>query len=264
MLTTGSSVYGMTTSEFASKYNNQFEEGEKIQVLVHVKGDASSDDPAKKAKEIRYYQAGVLKFIHFAGAVNVVSNTEDNSFTAIMTMSLAEKISTRYDVKSVVVIDDNGNKVRNLCLPYGPGANLAGCDLYGVDFHNMNLGGANFSGANLKGANFEGADVSNADLRGAFLKYSILNGVNLTNANLAFSKLIRADVTNADLTGANFYRAYLYDSDFTDSDLTNVDFRYSMLTYAILVNTNLEGANLENAGTWNTNLNHCYNHEICR
>jgi len=257
-------AYGMTASEYVSKYGNKYAEGEKIRVLVYVQGESSEENPAKRAKEIRYYQAGVLKFIHFAGAYNVVSNTQNNSFTAMMTTSLAEKISTRYDVKSVVVIDDKGNKIRNLCLPYGPAANLSGCDLYGGDFHGMNLGGANFSGANLKGANFEGADISNADFRGAFLKYSILNGANLTNANLAFSKLIRADIIDANLTNANFYRAYLYDSDFTNSDLTNADFRYSILTYAILVNTNLEGVNLENAGTWNTNLNHCYNHEICR
>jgi len=256
-------AYGMTASEFVSKYQYQFSEGETIRVLVHVKGEATSDDPSKKAKEIRYYQAGVLKFIHFAGAINVVSNTLYNSFTATITTSLAEKISTRYDVNSVIVIDDQGNKIRNLCSPYGPGADLSGCDLYGVNFKNMDLKNANFSGANLKGVNFEGADLSNTDLRGAFLRYSLLNEVNLTDANLAFAKLIRADLVDADLTGANFYRANLYRADFTNADLSYTDFRYSILTHAVLANANLQGANLEGAGTWGTNLNNCYNHEIC-
>jgi len=261
VLTTGF-AYG-SSSEFVSKYQNQFASGETIRVIVNVNGEPTTDDPAKRAKEIRYYQAGVLKFIHLAGAVNVVSDTLENSFTATMTTSLAEKISTRYDVNSVVVIDNQGNKIRNPCSLYGPGADLSGCDLYGVNFRNMNLKNANFSGANLKAANFEGADLSNADLRGAFLKYALLNSANLTNVNLESAKLIRAELVEADLTNANFYRASLYRSDFTNSDLTNVDFRYSILTYAVLANTNLQDANFENAGTWSTNLNDCYNHEIC-
>ena len=256
-------AYGLTASEYVSKYGCKYAEGEKIRVKVHVNGESTEENPAKRAKEIRYYQAGVLKFIHFAGAINVVSNTMDNSFTATMTTSLAEKISTRYDVKSVVVIDSEGNKIRNLCSPYVPGANLSGCDLYAVDFHGMNLQNTNFSGANLKGTNFEGADLSGANLQGVFLRYSLLNGANLTNADLSFSKLIRAELVDADLTSANFYRANLYRADFTNSDLSNVNFQYSILTYAVLANTNLQGANFQNAGTWSTNLNDCYNHEIC-
>ena len=256
-------AYGLTASEYVSKYGNKYAEGEKIRVLVHVQGESSEENPAKRAKEIRYYQSAVLKFIHFAGAINVVSNTLDNSFTATMTTSLAEKISTRYDVKSVVVIDAQGNKIRNLCSPYVPGANLSGCDLYGVDFHGMDLRNTNFSGANLKGTNFEGANLSGANLQGAFLRYSLLNGANLTDANLSFAKLIQAELVNSDLNNANFYRASLYRADFTNSDLSNSDFRYSILTYAILANTNLQGANLENAGTWSANLNDCYNHEVC-
>ena len=256
-------AYGLTPSEFVSKYQNRFAEGEVVRVLVHVEGESTEENPAKRAKEIRYYQAAVLKFIHFAGAINVVSNTMDNSFTATMTTSLAEKIATRYDVKSVVVIDNQGNKIRNLCSPYVPGANLSGCDLYGVNFAGMDLRKTNFSGANLKGASFEGADLSDANMQGVFLRYALLNGANLTNTDLSFSKLIRAEVVDADVEGASFYRASLYRTDFTGSDLSNVDFRYSILTYAILADTNLQGANLENAGTWSTNLNDCYNHEVC-
>ncbi len=256
------SAYALTASEFVSKYQNQFTEGEKIRVLVQVKGEPSTYDPVKRAKEIRYYQAGVLKFIHFAGAVNVISDTMKNQFTATITTSLAEKVSTRYDVISVTIIDER-SQTRKLCAPIKPGADLSGCDLYGARLPYTDLTGINFTGTNLKGADFTGADLSGADMRGAFLRYAMLNEANLTNANLAFAKLIRAELVNADLTDANFYRANLYRADFTNADLTNVDFRYSILTYAILANANLEGANLQGAGTWSTNLNKCYNHEIC-
>jgi hypothetical protein len=255
-------AYGLTASEFVAKYGDQFSHGEQITVLVKVKGEPQSSDPAKRAKEIRYYQGGILKFIHFAGATNVISDTVKNQFTAIMTTTLAEHIATRYDVLSVSVIDTNEKIGKNRCSIIGPGANLSGCDLYGVLFK-KDLRGVNFANANLRGADLQGADLSGADMRLANLKSALLNEANLTNANLAFAKLIRAEITNADLTNVNFYRATLYHSDFTNSDLTNVDFRYSILTYAILANTNLKGANFENSGTWATNLNHCYNHKIC-
>jgi uncharacterized protein YjbI with pentapeptide repeats len=256
------SAYALTASEFVSKYQNQFSEGEKVHVLVKVKGEPSTFDPIKRAKEIRYYQSGVLKFIHFAGATNVISDTAENQFTAFMAASLAEKVSTRYDVISVTVIDGEG-QTRDLCAPIVSGADLSGCDLYGARLPFADLRGINFTGANLKGADFTGADLSGADMRGSFLKYALINGANLTDANLAFAKLIRAELVDSDMSGANFYRATLYRADFTNADLSNTDFRYSILTFAVLANANLQGANLEGAGTWNTNLNKCYNHEIC-
>ena len=263
LLLTMNYAYGLTASEFIAKYGNEFYEGEQVKVLVKVKGEPESTDPAKRAKEIRYYQAGVLKFIHFAGATNVISDTLKNQFYAEMTTSLAEKITTRYDVISVTVIDSDGKTSEKICSPIAPQANLSGCDLYAANLRNVDLRNANLTNANLKGADLTGANLSGADLSSAFLKYALLNEANLTNANFTFAKLIQAEVTNADLTNATFYGATLYSSDFTNSDLINVDFRYSILTYAILASANLEGANLDNAGTWGTNLNHCYNHEIC-
>ena len=255
-------AFGTTASEFVAKYQNQFSEGEKVKVLVKVKGEPTYDDPLKRAKEIRYYQSGVLKFIHFAGAINVISDTQDNQFTAIMTRTLAEKIATRSDVISVTILDGIIQSTQ-LCPPIEPGANLAGCDLYATILRNADLRGVNFTGANLKGADFTGADLRGADLSSAFLRYALLNGADLSNADFSFAKLIRAEITNANVTNAIFYGATLYRSDFTNSDLTNVDFRYSILTYSILASTNLEGANLDNSGTWGTNLNDCYNHPIC-
>ena len=255
-------AYGIPASEFVAKYKDQFKEGEKITALVKVKGEPESTNPSKRAKEIRYLQRDVLEFIHYANALNVVSDPKKNQFTATMTTSLAQYVATRYDVLSVTVIDTNEKIEPKRCSVIKPGADLSGCDLYGVILK-KDLRGINFTNANLKGADLHGADLSGADMRWAYLKSALLNDANLTNANLAFAKLIRTEVTNADLTNVKFYRATLYRSDFTNSDLTNVDFRYSILTYAILANTNLQGANFENSGTWATNLNHCYNHKIC-
>jgi len=261
-LITSNIVFGYSASEFTAKYHNQFSEGEKVKVLIKVKGEPVNKDPAKLAREIRYYQAGVLKFIHLAGAINVISDTKHNQFSAIMTTSLAEKIATRYDIISVTKIDTVDVSTQ-LCFPIEPGANLSGCDLYAARLRNADLRGVNLTNANLKGADLTGADLSGADLRSAFLKYAQLDETNLSNVNFSFAKLIRADITNANLTNASFYGATLYQSDFTNSDLTNVDFRFSILTYANLSFTNLDGVNFESAGTWGTNLNQCRNHEFC-
>ena len=255
-------AYGITASEFVSKYGDRFSQGDHVTVLVKVKGEPESLDPAKRAKEIRYYQSGILQFIHYAGATNVISDTKENQFTAKMTTFLADYIGTRYDIISVTILDTNEKSSQKKCSIIMPGANLSGCDLYGVILP-KNLRGINFTNTNLKGSDLQSADLSGADMRWAYLKSAQLNDANLTNANLAFSKLIQTEVKNADLTNANFFRATLYRSDFTNSDLSNVDFRYSILTYAILSYANLKGANFENAGTWATNLNHCYNHKIC-
>lgn len=256
-------VNGLTASEFVSKYKDQFAHGKQITVLVKVKGEPESSDPIKKAKEIRYLQGGILKFIHYAGAMNVVSDITKNQFTAMMTTTLANHIAIRYDIISVTIIDTGDQMSQKDCSILEPWTDLSGCDLYGVRFK-KDLKDMNFTNANLSGADLQGANLSNADMRGVNLKNALLNGANLTNANLAFARLIRAEVTNADLTNTNFYRANLYRADFTNSDLTGTDFRYSILTHAILANTNLKGANFENSGTWATNLNDCYNHEICK
>jgi len=188
-------AFGTTASEFVAKYQNQFSEGEKVKVLVKVKGEPTYDDPLKRAKEIRYYQSGVLKFIHFAGAINVISDTQDNQFTAIMTRTLAEKIATRSDVISVTILDGIIQSTQ-LCPPIEPGANLAGCDLYATILRNADLRGVNFTGANLKGADFTGADLRGADLSSAFLRYALLNDADLSNADFSFAKLIRAEITS--------------------------------------------------------------------
>jgi hypothetical protein len=122
---------GFTVSEFVYKYQDQFSVGQEIDVLVKVKGGPSTDDPAKRAREIRYYQSGVLKFVHFAGAINIKSDTWYNEFTGTMTTSLAEHIATRNDVISVTILGTNEQIGPKPCSKIEPDADLSGCDLYG-------------------------------------------------------------------------------------------------------------------------------------
>jgi len=122
---------GFTVSEFVYKYQDQFSVGQEIDVLVKVKGGPSTEDPAKRAREIRYYQSGVLKFVHFAGAKNVKSDTWYNEFTGTMTTSLAEHIATRNDVISVTILGTNEQIGPKPCSKIEPDADLSGCELYG-------------------------------------------------------------------------------------------------------------------------------------
>ncbi len=99
-----SPAFGITASKFVADHGNDLSKGQQIKVLVKVKGELESDDPAKRAKEIRYFQSAVLKFCSFAGAVNVKSHTWNNEFTAEVTTSLAEVIEQRNDVISVHIL----------------------------------------------------------------------------------------------------------------------------------------------------------------
>ncbi len=99
-----SPAFGYPASKFVSDYGYELSEGQKIKVLVKVKGEPESQDPAKRAKEIRFLQSTVLKFCSFAGAINVKSHTWNNEFSAIVTTSLAQVLEQRSDVISVQVI----------------------------------------------------------------------------------------------------------------------------------------------------------------
>ena len=101
-------AFGYTASKFYADYGTQFAGGETVRVLVKVIGEPTEGNPADLAKEIRFYQAAVLKFILFAGAINVVSDQNENQFTATMTKKLADHVSQRPDVISVTVILHDG------------------------------------------------------------------------------------------------------------------------------------------------------------
>ena len=270
-LLTGNFAFGYSISEFVDKYQYSLSEGQWVQVLVTVKGEPESQDPIKRAKEIRYLQSGVLKFIHIAGAKNVKSDTWNNEFTAQLTSSLVAVIENRSDVLSVKEIgkvqvkkvtseySQDLDKCTNEEFP----VDWSGCNLYGKIITHVDLRYANLTNANLYGTTLSGKDLTGIDFSNAFLKKADLDGVNLTNANLSDVNLIDTKIRNADLTNANMFHATLWRTDFTNSDLTNADLRNSVLAHAVLADVNLDGANLEGAGTWSTNLNHCYNHPIC-
>jgi hypothetical protein len=105
LLLFSSPAFGYTVSKFVSEYGEDLSEGQKIKVLVKVKGEPESKDPAKRAKEIRHLQSAVLKFCNFAGATNVKSDSWNNEFTATITTSLAQVLEERSDVISVQLIE---------------------------------------------------------------------------------------------------------------------------------------------------------------
>ncbi len=100
-------AFGYTASKFVADYGEDLSKGQKIKVLVNVRGEPESENPAKRAKEIRQLQSAVLKFCNFAGATNVKSDTWNNEFTAMVTTSLAQVLEERSDVISVKVIESS-------------------------------------------------------------------------------------------------------------------------------------------------------------
>ena len=99
-------AFGYTASKFSADYGEDLSMGQKITVLVKVLGEPESENPQKRAKEIRHLQSAVLKFSSFAGATNVRSDTWNNEFTVTVTTSLAQVLEKRSDVTSVTVLED--------------------------------------------------------------------------------------------------------------------------------------------------------------
>ena len=103
-------AYGLPASKFAATYQDTLSKGEIITIHVKVRGEPESEEPWQRAKEIRYLQAGVLKFSILAGATNVKSDTWNNEFTAVVTSSLAKHLAQRNDVISLdIILDDFTN-----------------------------------------------------------------------------------------------------------------------------------------------------------
>lgn len=155
--------------------------------------------------------------------------------------------------------DSNEDKCSTITFP----VDWSGCNLYGKVLTNIDLRYANLRNANLFGTTLSNKDLTRADFTSANLKKGDLDGANLYGAIFKNAHLLDTKVRGADLTNTDFRFAKLYRADFTGSTFTNSDLSYSSLTRAILAFANLEGANLEGAGTWETNLNQCYNHPIC-
>ena len=101
------SILGMRASEFAAWYPDLWPPDKPtLSVKVVVAGEPQSEDPANRAKEIRYLQAGPIKFSIRAGAINVVSDTWNNEFTAQMPPKLIEALQQRSDVLYIELLED--------------------------------------------------------------------------------------------------------------------------------------------------------------
>ena len=96
-----------TAATFAQKYKDVLSAtGNRVSVVIKVTGDSESTEPAKRAKEIRYLQSYVLKFLSFSNAVNVVSDQQRNEITSQMHMVWIPILEKRSDVISVTILED--------------------------------------------------------------------------------------------------------------------------------------------------------------
>jgi len=98
-----------TAATFVDKYKNLELTGERVSVTIKVKGESENIDPSKRAKEIRYLQSYVLKFLSFSKAVNVVSNQNTNEIVSQIDTAWIPILELRSDVAYVVINDQQKN-----------------------------------------------------------------------------------------------------------------------------------------------------------
>jgi len=280
-LLVSSPAFGYTASKFVADYGYELSDGQKIKVLVKVKGEPESEDPAKRAKEIRFLQSAVLKFCNFAGATNVKSDTWNNEFTAIVTTSLAQILEQRSDVISVQVIeapvqlppklqelfDENDiaklpfwiqktinwynqgkiseaeliNAIKYLAAKSSHVENTDKC--YREKFP-IDWSGCNLYGKVLPNIDYRYANLSNANLAGAIFSGKDLSNADLSGAFLKYAEIDNANLTNADLSNANIIRGWVRGSDLSNANLSG----------AYLWNTDFTSSNLTNVNFQDTTL----------
>ena len=96
-----------TAATFAQKYKDELSAtGNRVSVVIKVAGESESADPAKRAKEIRYLQSYILKFLSFSNAVNVISDQQKNEITAQMHTVWIPILEKRSDVISVTIVEN--------------------------------------------------------------------------------------------------------------------------------------------------------------
>ena len=103
-----------TAATFADKYKDVLFTGKRVSVVIKMAGESENTDPAKRAKEIRYLQSSVLKFLAFSNAVNVVSNQQKNEITAQIDSAWIPILKQRSDVISVTVLEVQKTSKENL------------------------------------------------------------------------------------------------------------------------------------------------------
>ena len=94
-----------TAATFVDKYKNLELTGDRVSVTIKVKGESENIDPSKRAKEIRYLQSYVLKFLSFSKAVNVVSNQDTNEIVAQIDTAWIPILEQRSDVRYLSIND---------------------------------------------------------------------------------------------------------------------------------------------------------------
>lgn len=94
-----------TAATFADKYKDVSLTGKRVSVVIKVTGESEDTDQAKRAKEVRYLQNYVLKFLSFADAENVVSNQQKNEITVQIDQAWIPILEQRSDVVSVTVLE---------------------------------------------------------------------------------------------------------------------------------------------------------------
>lgn len=104
-----------TAATFAGKHKDIQLTGERVTIVMKMAGGSSNQDPAKKAKEIRYLQSFTLKFLSYTKAVNVVSNPQTNEITAQIDSVWIPILEKRNDVLSITIMNDKVNE-KNLDL----------------------------------------------------------------------------------------------------------------------------------------------------
>jgi len=232
-------------SKFIARYPADLTSGEEVEVLVKVKGDISATEEHNRAKEIRYSQSSVLKFIHFAGAKQVRSDTMENQFTATMTTSLGQVIANRDDVISVTVLDDLTKVSGTDCITLRPGADLSNCDMYGWKLRSLDLSYANLTGADLKAVEMYKVNLHGAILTGASLTHAYLFEVNLSNVDLSKAKLIETKIENSTINNATFQGALLLHTEIEDSSISNSNFIGAIISNVKLKSVSLDAIQID-------------------
>jgi len=290
-LLVSSPAFGYPASKFVSDYGYELSEGQKINVLVKVKGEPESEDPAKRAKEIRYLQSAVLKFCNFAGATNVKSDSWNNEFTAIVTTSLAKVLEERSDVISVEVIEApvqlppklqelfDENDIAKLpfwiqkTINWYKQGKISESELVNAikylaakssfveitdkcykEKFPIDWSGCNLYGKVLPNIDYRYANLSNANLAGVIFSGKDLSNANLSGAFLKYAEIDNANLTNADLSSVNIIRGWVRGSDLSNANLSGAYLWNTDFTFSNLTNVNFQDATLTYAILAGTDL----------
>jgi hypothetical protein len=108
-----------TAATFADTYRDIFLQvkGKQVEILIKAEGEPVSEEPLNRAKEIRFMQTYILKFLKYAKATNTRSDLWDNQLTTQVHSVWIEPLEGRSDVISITEIDSGTPKwVENLTL----------------------------------------------------------------------------------------------------------------------------------------------------